>query len=197
MTFLGVKVSYLQHKVTSPEVGNGPGEAGPAPHKPEEQGSLVVRELLHHLPEPIHQWRCGVHPFVGRHRLQQVQWNVWAAARLQVKNVSCTETKENKYRYILVNATHEYSIICLIQILSTTCMWSLVILPWFPILALWTMTREALEWPLTCPLWPTWPDHQTHATCKTNSYMYTGTLYFLLAQYQRNSGQIYCVDQSA
>lgn len=66
-TFLGVKVSYLQHKVASPEVGNGPREAGPAPHKPEEQGPLVVRELLHHLPEPIHQRRCGVHPFVGRH----------------------------------------------------------------------------------------------------------------------------------
>lgn len=50
-----VLVQHLQHKVTSPEIGNSPGQPRPSPHEPQEQGSLLIRKLLHDVPEPSDQ----------------------------------------------------------------------------------------------------------------------------------------------
>lgn len=45
------------------------------------------------------------------------------------------------------------------------------LIPLSPIPALWIGTREGPGWPLTCPLWPTSPGHQTRAVCKTRHYI--------------------------
>ncbi len=47
--------SDLQDKVPPSEVGDGPGQASPAPDEAQEERALRRAQLLHHLPEPLHQ----------------------------------------------------------------------------------------------------------------------------------------------
>ena len=75
-------LAYLDDKVTSAEVGDSARQSRAAPDEAQEQRPLGVGELLHHLPEPLHQRRRRIDAFVRRHRLQQVQRNVRTATDL-------------------------------------------------------------------------------------------------------------------
>lgn len=76
------KQAHLDDEVSAPEVSNGPGQPSPAPHKAKEEGALCVRERFHHLPEPLDQGCRGFYSFICSHRLQKMQWDVWAATNL-------------------------------------------------------------------------------------------------------------------
>ncbi len=83
-----VLVEDLQHEVAAAEVCDGAREARAPPDEAQEERALRVGELLHHLPEPRDERRARVHAFVRRHRLEQVQGDVRAAAHLREKKFS-------------------------------------------------------------------------------------------------------------
>ena len=61
---------YLQDEIPSSEVGDGSWESGSAPHEPEEQGALIVGELLHDVPEPADERGARVNSLVRRYWLR-------------------------------------------------------------------------------------------------------------------------------
>ena len=75
--------AYLKNKVTSTEVSDGSRQAGSAPYETKEQGSFIVAEVLHDLPEPGHQWSSCINTFVCCNRLEESQWDIWTATDLQ------------------------------------------------------------------------------------------------------------------
>ena len=61
---------YLQDEVPSSEVGDGSWKTGSPPHEPEEQGALIVGELLHNVPEPVDERGTRVDSLVRRYWLE-------------------------------------------------------------------------------------------------------------------------------
>ena len=74
--------THLHNEVSPAEVSDGPGEACAAPDEAQEERALRVGEGLHHVPEPLDERCRGLHPLIGGHRLQQVQWDVGATTHL-------------------------------------------------------------------------------------------------------------------
>ena len=76
-------VTRLQNKISAAEVSNGSGQTRSSPDEAEEEGTFVVVEFFHDLPEPVDETRRAVNALVGGHRLEQIQWNVRTATGLE------------------------------------------------------------------------------------------------------------------
>lgn len=68
-----VLVEDVQNEIPSAEVRNGARQTGSTPDEAQEQGSFVVGELLHDLPEPLDQRIGWLNALVGGHGFQQSQ----------------------------------------------------------------------------------------------------------------------------
>lgn len=55
-----ILVQDLYDEIATSKVGYGTGQSRPTPHESEEEGAFLIREVFHHLPEPLYERGAAV-----------------------------------------------------------------------------------------------------------------------------------------
>lgn len=101
--------TYLENEVPAAEVRDRPGQPRPPPSEAQEEGALLIREFLHHLPEPLDEGGACVDPLVAGDGLEEGERNVLGTANHRLELVAAEEGQQrdwNDFGHTFANRGH-------------------------------------------------------------------------------------------